>query len=75
MLLCLLEGMQSDAGPSGACVAPLVEQCPDHEPHLPSLIPLFLHMLREEGSRQKGRGMEDRLGNDLWKEKERYVAS
>lgn len=45
VLLRLLEGMQSDAGPPGAGVAPFVEQRPHPEPLLSSLIPLSLHML------------------------------
>lgn len=45
VLLRLLEGMQGDAGPSGAGVTPLVEQCPHPEPLLPSLISLSYYML------------------------------
>lgn len=45
VLLCLLEGMQGDAGLSGAGVTPLVEQCPHPEALLPPLIPLSVHML------------------------------
>ena len=45
VLLCLLEGVQRDAGPSGAGVAPLVEEHPHPEPLLPALIHLCLHML------------------------------
>lgn len=61
VFLRLLEGMQGDAGPSGADVASLVENCPYSESFMPSVVPLSLHMLREQGGGQKGGRREDGL--------------
>lgn len=45
MFLRLLEGMQGDAGPSGADVASLVEERPYSESFMSSVVSLSLHML------------------------------
>lgn len=59
VFLRLLEGMQRDAGPSGADVASLVENCPYSESFMSSVVPLPLHMLWEQGGRQNGGWRED----------------